>query len=83
MAATVICLTLLAVNAFQSQYTSIVKTYSLCLLLMTGGIAFLARACVQDRPGSGIFAGFLLGLAACTRLSAGFFLADVCVFRLI
>lgn len=83
MPAGLCCLMLLAINAYHSQYTCIVKTYSLCLLLLTGGIALLARAASSETPWRGLSAGFLMGLAACTRLSAGFFLAGVCIYALL
>ena len=83
MPAGLCCFMLLAINAYHSQYTCIVKTYSLCLLFLTGGIALMARAASSEKPWSGLFAGFLMGLAACTRLSAVFFLAGVCVYSLL
>lgn len=83
MPAALCTLMLLAINAYHSQYTSTVKTYSLCLLLLTAGIALMTRASSGQRPWSGLGAGFLMGAAACTRLSAGFFLAGVCIYALL
>ena len=81
--ASLCCLMLVAINAYHSQYTSTVKTYSICLLLLTGGIALMARANSAHHTWSAIGAGFLMGAAACARLSAGFFLAGVCMYALL
>ncbi len=67
-----LCAVILAgVNVYQSYFTTIVKTYSLCAFFLTAG--FVALSFTNGKRGaSGAFwGGFLLALAACTRLSAG------------
>jgi len=62
---------LVGVNVYQSYFTVIVKTYSLCAFFLTAG--FVALSYTGGRRGSSaaFWGGFLLALAACTRLSAG------------
>lgn len=62
---------LTGVNVYQSYFTTIVKTYGLCAFFLTAG--FVALSCSNHRRGAmaAFWGGFLLALAACTRLSAG------------
>lgn len=62
---------LAGVNVYQSYFTVIVKTYALCAFFLTAG--FVALSYVGGRRGASaaFWGGFLLALAACTRLSAG------------
>lgn len=62
---------LLGVNVYQSHYTTVVKTYSLCALLLTGGMLALSFAGSRGGVGASLAAGLLIALAAGTRLSAG------------
>jgi hypothetical protein len=62
---------LTGVNVYQSYFTVIVKTYALCAFFLAGG--FVALSYTNGRRGAmaAFWGGFLLALAACTRLSAG------------
>jgi len=62
---------LTGVNVYQSYFTVIVKTYALCAFFLTAG--FVALSYTNRRRGAtaAFWGGFLLALAACTRLSAG------------
>lgn len=62
---------LTGLNVYQSYFTTIVKTYSLCAFFLTAG--FVALSYTQGRRGmiAAVLSGILLALAACTRLSAG------------
>ena len=67
-----LCALILAgVNVYQSYFTVIVKTYALCAFFLTAG--FVALSYTNSRRGgtAAFWGGFLLALAACTRLSAG------------
>jgi hypothetical protein len=70
--AAALCAFILAgVNVYQSYFTVIVKTYALCAFFLTAG--FVALSYTNSRRGgsAAFWGGFLLALAACTRLSAG------------
>ncbi len=71
--AAALCAFILAgVNVYQSYFTVIVKTYALCAFFLTAGFVALSYTNNSRRGGSAAFwGGFLLALAACTRLSAG------------
>lgn len=64
---------LIGLNVYQSYFTSIVKTYSLCSLLLVGG--FLALSYANRKMGRIIgfsaLSGLLMSAAAGTRFSAG------------
>lgn len=61
---------LVGVNVYHSYFTTVVKTYSLCALLLTGGAVLLVLA-FEKRSAPLVFvASILLTLAAGTRLSA-------------
>ncbi len=73
---------LLAVNVYHSQFTALVKTYSLTTLFVACGLPAFAMATDRERPVAGMLAGFFLAAAAATRLSAGFLLAGLCLHTL-
>jgi len=62
---------LLGVNVYQSYFTTIVKTYSLCAFFLTAGFVALSFSNGKRGASGAFWGGFLLALAACTRLSAG------------
>ena len=67
-----LCALILAgVNVYQSYFTTIVKTYSLCAFFLTAGFVALSYANGKRGASGAFWGGFLLALAACTRLSAG------------
>lgn len=70
-----LCFILVAVNVYQSYFTTVVKTYSLASLFLCAGL--LALAFVGPRRGfrAATAAGFLLACAAATRISLGAALA--------
>lgn len=69
---TALCALILAgVNVYQSYFTTIVKTYSLCAFFLTAGFVALSFANGKRGASGAFWGGFLLALAACTRLSAG------------
>jgi hypothetical protein len=67
-----LCALILAgVNVYQSYFTTIVKTYSLCAFFLTAGFVALSYANGKRGASGAFWGGVLLALAACTRLSAG------------
>lgn len=67
-----LCALILAgVNVYQSYFTTIVKTYGLCAFFLTAGFVALSYANGKRGASGAFWGGFLLALAACTRLSAG------------
>ncbi len=64
-------LILVGVNVYQSYFTTIVKTYGLCAFFLTAGFVALSYANGKRGASGAFWGGFLLALAACTRLSAG------------
>lgn len=62
---------LVGVNVYQSYFTVIVKTYSLCAFFLTAGFVALSYTGGRRGASAAFWGGFLLALAACTRLSAG------------
>ena len=62
---------LVGVNVYQSYFTVIVKTYSLCAFFLTAGFVALSYTGERRGASAAFWGGFLLALAACTRLSAG------------
>ena len=67
-----LCALILAgVNVYQSYFTTIVKTYSLCSFFLTAGFVALSFANGKRGASGAFWGGVLLALAACTRLSAG------------
>ncbi len=70
-----LCFILIAMNVYQSYFTTVVKTYALASLFLCAGL--LALAFVGPRRGfrAAVAAGFLLACAAATRISLGAALA--------
>lgn len=67
-----LCALILAgVNVYQSYFTASVKTYSLCAFFLTAGFLALSYSNTRRGASAAFWGGFLLALAACTRLSAG------------
>lgn len=62
---------LTGVNVYQSYFTVIVKTYALCAFFLTAGFVALSYTNGRRGASAAFWGGFLLALAACTRLSAG------------
>jgi len=62
---------LVGVNVYQSYFTVIVKTYSLCAFFLTAGFVALSYTGGRRGASAAFWGGFLLALATCTRLSAG------------
>ena len=70
--AAALCTFILAgVNVYQSYFTVIVKTYALCAFFLTAGFVALSYTSGRRGGSAAFWGGFLLALAACTRLSAG------------
>jgi MFS family permease len=70
--AAALCAFILAgVNVYQSYFTVIVKTYALCAFFLTAGFVALSYANSRRGASAAFWGGFLLALAACTRISAG------------
>jgi len=64
-------LILVGVNVYQSYFTVIVKTYALCAFFLTAGFVALSYTNSRRGASAAFWGGFLLALAACTRLSSG------------
>lgn len=62
---------LVGLNVYQSYFTTIVKTYSVCAFFLTAGFVALSYAGGRRGLSCSFWGGVLLALAACTRLSAG------------
>lgn len=71
---------LAAVNVYQSYFCTIVKTYSLCALLIILGFVCISRAFGRYGPAWAMASGLFLVLAAGTRISAGIILPIVFLF---
>ena len=76
-AAALLAFILIAVNVYHSYFTTVVKTYSLCALLLTKGLLVVAMA--RERRSTALFAwaGLVLAAAAATRITTGLALATV------
>lgn len=74
---------LVGVNVYQSYFTTIVKTYGLCAFFLIAGFVALSYAYTKRGAMASFWGGFLLALAACTRLSAGIALPIVGVWLII
>jgi hypothetical protein len=76
-AAALLAFILIALNVYQSYFTTVVKTYSLCALFLTVG--FLAARTASEKRAAGWYAwsGLVLAAAAATRITAGLALATV------
>ena len=62
--------TLVLVNACQASFFTLVKTYSLASIFVTGGFLAFACAAVSRKTWLAALGGILLGAASCVRLSA-------------
>ncbi|MGD9873429.1 MAG: hypothetical protein AB7T27_04080 [Kiritimatiellia bacterium] len=80
--ASALAFALVGVNVYQSYFTSVVKTYSLCALFLTVGLLVLAAGYDRRRLLACFASGVLLALAAGTRISAGIALPVVFLFLL-
>jgi hypothetical protein len=74
---------LAGVNVYQSYFTVIVKTYALCAFFLTAGFVALSYTNSRRGASAAFWGGFLLALAACTRLSAGIALPVAGIWLLI
>ena len=72
--AAAIAIVLLLCNVYHSYFSLLVKTYSLCALLLVAGALCLTGKGTGPRTRSALFAGLFFGLAAGVRLSAGIWL---------
>jgi len=70
-AARICAFALVGINVYQSCFTTIVKTYGLCSFFLTAGFVALSYANGRRGASAAFWGGFLLALAAATRLSAG------------
>ena len=75
--------TLIALNVYQSYFTTVVKTYALASLFLSAGL--LALAFIGPKRGfrAAMLGGFLLACAAATRISLGAALAIAGLYLLI
>jgi hypothetical protein len=62
---------LVAVNVYQSYFTTVVKTYALCALFLAAAAWLLTMAASRRGMWACFAGGMLLALAAGTRISAG------------
>ena len=69
--AAALALALTVVNVYQSYFTTVVKTYSLCATFLVGGLLLTVAAARRPSVLTGMAAGLLAMLAAGTRISAG------------
>lgn len=74
---------LVAVNVYQSYFCTIVKTYSLCALLIVLGFLCIVRANRRHGAFWAMASGLFLVFAAGTRISAGVILPIVFLFLLL
>lgn len=65
------CLILIALNSYQSYFTTVVKTYSLASFFLCGGLLLLSFVGPRRGFGAALGAGVLLAAAAATRISLG------------
>ena len=68
---------LIAGNVYQSYFTTVVKTYSLCALMLLAGLLLLSFMKSRWGGTACFFSGVLMALAAGTRISAGIVLPIV------
>ncbi|MDD4736088.1 MAG: hypothetical protein PHP44_08280 [Kiritimatiellae bacterium] len=77
---------LLGLNAYHAYFSALVKTYSLCSVLLVGGLLLIAWTDGARRLRDSVLCaagGLLLALAAGTRLSAGVALAAAGIYLLV
>ena len=82
-AAALFAFVLIAGNVYQSYFTTVVKTYSLCALMLVAGLWLLSFAKSRWGGTACFLAGALLALAAGTRISAGIALPIVFVYLIL
>ena len=70
-----LCFILIAMNLYQSYFTTLVKTYALSGMFLSAGLAMLSFVGRRKGFRAAVGAGFLLACAAATRLSLGAALA--------
>jgi hypothetical protein len=70
-----LCFILVAINLYQSYFTTVVKTYALAGMFLCAGLAALSFVGRRHGVRAAMLAGFLLACAAATRLSLGAALA--------
>lgn len=80
--AALLAFVLIALNVYHSYFTTVVKTYALCALLLTKG--FLAVAIARERRSTLMYAwaGVVLAAAAATRITMGLALAAIGLYLL-
>ena len=71
---------LIAGSVYQSYFTTVVKTYALCALFLTGGMLALGFARAKHGVAACFISGILLALATGTRHSAGMALPVVFIY---
>jgi len=74
---------LIAVNCYQSHFTTVVKTYALAALLLAAGFLFLSWKGSRHGLLSSVLAGVFLALAAGTRISLAVLLPIVPIWLLL
>ena len=70
-----LCFILVAMNLYQSYFTTIVKTYALASMFLCSGLAMLSFVGQKKGFRAALGAGFLLACAASTRITLGAALA--------
>ena len=70
-----LCIILIAMNVYQSYFTTVVKTYALASLFLCAGLVLLSFVGARRGFFAAMGAGFLLACAAATRISLGATLA--------
>lgn len=70
-----LCFILIAMNLYQSYFTTLVKTYALSSMFLCAGLAMLSFVGARKGFRAALGAGFLLACATATRLSLGAALA--------
>lgn len=70
-----LCFILVAINLYQSYFTTIVKTYALAGMFLCAGLAVLSFVGRRHGFRAAVLSGFLLACATATRISLGASLA--------
>ncbi len=70
-----LCFILIAMNLYQSYFTTVVKTYALSGMFLCAGLAMLSFVGPRKGFRAAVGSGFLLACAAATRISLGAALA--------
>jgi hypothetical protein len=66
-----LCFVICAVNVYQSYFTTVVKTYSLCAVFLVGGFVLLEAASRRRSAALALLSAAAMALAAGTRISSG------------